>query len=114
MKGLIAPASLIAITAIDATAEALLNVYARGGRIGWIAVSLALYGLSCWLYIYMLRAYGFGVSVMLSTTLLVSINMLTAVFVFNERFSLLQCFGLGIATLGVLLLLIPSNTASPA
>lgn len=109
MKSLLPVFLLIGLTTLDAIAEALLNVYAVGGRLAWFGVAVLLYAVSCGLYVGLLRIYGFAISTSVSTVLLICINLFVAFIAFGERFSVQHVVGLLIAGLGIVLLL---NTPS--
>ena len=100
---------LISIALIDATAEALLNIYAKTDRLMWLGLSIILYSVGCWIYVYLLKAHGFGVSVAMSTAALLALNMIVAIGLFGERYSATQWLGLVTVFAGIALLMSASD-----
>ncbi len=102
-------ARICSSTALFATGGAYLKLYADGGQVSNLSISLGAYGLGCFIFADVLRR-GLGFGTVIATMLELSAMVIVGALLFDEQLAMPQYMGIACAICAMVLFSIPQNT----
>lgn len=98
-----------AATAVFVAANGVLKVYAIKGQLSVLVGALVMFSVGNWLMVQVMRLSGLGLAIAVSSIVqLVAISVL-AIFVFDERPTVLQLAGMALGVVAVGLIAWPTE-----
>lgn len=100
---------LMATLPVFLGAASLARLYAGGATVAWMAGSLFLYGLGNVMMIRVMRESGLAMAISASSIAQLLLVNLVAFLAFGERLPPVQLLGMGLGTVGLVLMMWPQG-----